>query len=328
MAALRDGKGLLTGGPDGLIRVWNPADAKVARTIPVPVGTEAIALSADEKLLAVAGSDRVVRILNVADGKEVHALKGHAGAISAVAFVPDHKIVVTAAEDGTARVWTLPVRAGDEAPSRTLGVGPKKPVRAMVVLPGGRSILTADDDATARVFDLADGKETRSFPLAGGPALALAVDRDGTAVLVGSDDKSARLYDLAPRASPAETYGPHGGPVRAVGFAARGDRVVTGGDDGMVKVWERSGGRGVISFAQPAVKAGDPRPEGRAGLLPRRRPGRFGRREDGPNLGLRGELVRGPDLRTARLPRPGRSTSARMASSWPPAAASRRGRER
>ncbi len=78
-------------------------------------------------------------------------------------------------------------------------------------------------------------------------------------MLVGSEDRSARLYDLDSGQIEA-TFGPHGGPVRAVGFSPKGDRVLTGGDDGAVKVWERSGGRGVIAFGHPAAKAGDPCP--------------------------------------------------------------------
>jgi WD40 repeat protein len=41
----------------------------------------------------------------VASGKELLTLKGHSGAVKAVAFSPDGQRIVTASEDGTAKVW-------------------------------------------------------------------------------------------------------------------------------------------------------------------------------------------------------------------------------
>src|SRR5207302_8695149 len=116
---------------------------------------KALALSPDQKLLAVAGSDGVVRVLSVADGKEAHVLKGHAGAISSVAFLPTGTSVVTAGLDGTARVWTLPSKSGEPVEMRTIDVGPKGPVRSLAVLPGGTALLTAAADAPARLLHLA-----------------------------------------------------------------------------------------------------------------------------------------------------------------------------
>jgi WD40 repeat protein len=259
LVATRDGKTLISGGPEKAIRFWNAADGKTFRNIPVASVTKALALSPDETLLAAAGGDNVVHILNAAEGKEAHALKGHAGTITSVAFLPDGKSVVTVSLDGTARVWTLPTKAGDPVEMRTIDVGPKAPVRAMGVLPGGMALLTAGADATARLIDLDTGEEVHSLPLAGGPPNALAIAPDGRALLVGSEDGSARLYELATGES-VSTFGPHGGPIRAVGFSPKGDRILTAGADGGLKVWDRASGRGVVAFGHPAVKAGDAPP--------------------------------------------------------------------
>ena len=258
LVATRDGKTLIGGGPENAVRFWNAVDGKALKTVNDFSGTVALALSPDESILAAAGSDRVIRILKVTGG-ETHVLSGHTAAITSVAFLADGKALVSAGVDGTARVWTLPAKPGEPAEMRTIDVGPKKPVRAMLVLPGGEVFLTAGDDATVRFLDLDSGEETRSFAAAGGPAQALALAPDGKAVLVGSEDRSARLYDLD-SGTLAATFGPHGGPVRSVGFSPKGDRVLTGGDDGAVKVWDREGGRGVIAFGHPAAKAGDPPP--------------------------------------------------------------------
>ena len=263
LVVTRDGKTLIGGGAENAVRFWNLADGKALKTVAVPVGTEALALSPDESLLAAAGADRVVRILKVSGG-ETHVLAGHTAAIRSVAFLDGGKAVVASGLDGTARVWTLPAEPGKKAVPRVIEVGSRKPVRAMLVLPDGKTLLTAGDDATVRLVAVAEGKETRSFPVAGGPARALALSPDGKAVLVGSEDGSARLYELD-SGKLATTFGPHRGPVRAVGFTPKGDRILTGGADGATKVWDLAG-RGIVAFSSPPVKAGEPSPPVEASL--------------------------------------------------------------
>ncbi len=157
LVATRDGKTLIGGGPENAVRFWNTADGKTFKTVNHFSGTVALALSPDESIRAAAGSDRVIRILKVTGG-ETHVLSGHTAAITSVAFLDDGKAVVSAGVDGTARVWTLPAKPGMPAEMRTIDVGPKKPVRAMLVHPDGKALLTAGDDATVRLIDLDSGE--------------------------------------------------------------------------------------------------------------------------------------------------------------------------
>ena len=165
MVATRDGKTLITGGAEKSLRFWNVADGKTFRTVSVAAGTEALALASDDSLLAATGSDFTVRILTVADGKDAHTLKGHDAAVSAVAFLPDGKTVVTAGLDGAVRVWTLPTKPGEPATSRSISL---RPVVAMSLLPAGKALLAACNDGTLHVVAIAEGKDVRSFAVAGG----------------------------------------------------------------------------------------------------------------------------------------------------------------
>jgi WD40 repeat protein len=49
----------------------------------------------------------LVRVLRLRDGKQVHRLGGHDGFVTAVELTPDGTRAVTAAGDGTLRVWSL-----------------------------------------------------------------------------------------------------------------------------------------------------------------------------------------------------------------------------
>ncbi len=264
MVATRDGKTLITGGPEKSLRFWNTADGKILRTVNVPAGTASLALSADDSLVAAVGSDDVVRLVQVADGKETRALKAPGATFTSAHFLPGGKSVVTLGSDGTARIWDLASRPGEPVAARTISVGSGKPIGAMLVLKDG-TLLAAAGDAKARLVDRADGKEIRSFPLAPGPVLALDLSPDGKSLLVGSEDRSARLYDLHSGRLTA-TFGPQRGPVRSVAFSPKGDRVVSAAD-GQLKVWDVATGRGVVSFGYPAAKSGDAAPAVQSSLL-------------------------------------------------------------
>jgi WD40 repeat protein len=65
-----------------------------------------------------------------------------------VAFSPDGRLLATASNDKTARVWDP--AAGEHL--RTL-TGHTSVVRAVAFSPDGRLLATASEDCTARVWD-------------------------------------------------------------------------------------------------------------------------------------------------------------------------------
>jgi WD40 repeat protein len=56
---------------------------------------------------AAGGEDGLLRVWDLKTGREVAALKGHKGAIAAVQYKPDVKMVVTGSADKTVRVWNV-----------------------------------------------------------------------------------------------------------------------------------------------------------------------------------------------------------------------------
>ncbi len=75
----------------------------------LPFTVASIALSPDEKFLAVGGADSHVHVFAVSDGdlKEVQTLKGHRGKVNAVTFSPDGASLASCDQQRDIFVWAV-----------------------------------------------------------------------------------------------------------------------------------------------------------------------------------------------------------------------------
>ena len=79
--------------------------------------------------------------------------KGHDRLVRSAAFSPDGSHVVTASDDGTARVWEVARAKFVELK------GHGGPVKAAAFDRDGIRVVTASDDGTARIWEAATGRE-------------------------------------------------------------------------------------------------------------------------------------------------------------------------
>jgi hypothetical protein len=106
---------------------------------------------------------------NMADWLTSTPFGGHTGWILAVAVTPDGDEIVTAGDDGTARVWDR--RSGQH---RATLSGHTGWIRAVAVTPDGDEIVTAGDDGTIRVWNRVSARQVRGTDLGGvAPAIPL-----------------------------------------------------------------------------------------------------------------------------------------------------------
>jgi len=240
-----DGRWLAAGSGDpyrpearGEVRIWNVATGRLA-TKPLEADRPClrVAFSPDSRWLVAAegrpsadGQPGAARIVAVGSW-EVTAELPHHGAVLGVAFSPDGTRVVTASEDGTARVWDR--MSGHPA------LPPWKHGNHVVTAgfsPDGRRVVTASRDGTARIWNTATGVEMTP-PLVHAATVKVAqFSADGTKVLTASSDRSARVWD-ARTGQPLSPPLPHAGKVIAAQFQPGGKGVLTAGFEGMTRLW-------------------------------------------------------------------------------------------
>src|SRR5262249_12682908 len=134
--------------------------------------------------LAIGYRDGLVQLLS-SSGTPLKALRGHTRVVRAMAFTPDGRRLVSASEDGTARVWDT--RIGAEA---DFARGRWPEVEQAVYSPDGRIVAALAYSTTTNGYritfrDAASGRElARTERLRSHPDQPPLFSRDGRALLV------------------------------------------------------------------------------------------------------------------------------------------------
>ncbi|MBI1916041.1 MAG: hypothetical protein HYS12_15100 [Planctomycetes bacterium] len=206
---------LLFAGSDRGVHVWEVSTGKVRRPLRKDTGAvHGLACSPDGKRLATAGADGCIRLWEVASGKELRCLEGHKGGAWAVAFSPDSKRLASVGADGLLHVWDVEGK-GPATPGAPLGEG----VRWSIAFsPDGKWIAAGSSDQwIARVWDVATKEE---------------------------------VVRLSVKKTEQHFFG-HPGPVPftpPLAFTPDGRHLITGGEDGAVRIWDLARGKEERSF--------------------------------------------------------------------------------
>ncbi|MGB0563747.1 MAG: AAA-like domain-containing protein [Spirulinaceae cyanobacterium] len=149
-----EGTQLATGSRDRTIKIWQ-TDGTLHQTLEgheASVG--ALAYSPDGRSLVSGGDDNQLILWDVETGAIRHRLTdpalttAHQGAITKVMFDPARELLISAALDGTIKLWSL-----EGELLRTL-TGHEAGVRSLLLTPDGRSLISGGDDFAIMVWDL------------------------------------------------------------------------------------------------------------------------------------------------------------------------------
>ena len=224
-----DGAWIATAGDDKLVKMWAP-DGKPLRDL---AGHEAairrLAVNKDNSLLASGDAEGWVRLWNPADGTAAGTLGADATPIVAVAFHPATATLLTAAENGSVKLWQLPVAAPLALPPHA------EAVTAVAMSPDGKLLVTGGAEGAVQLLGQ-DGKPVRALEGQPGPVSAIALHAPTGLVAGASSEGVVQLWNAADGADRGQLVG-HAGAVRAVDINAKGDSVATAGADGSVRIW-------------------------------------------------------------------------------------------
>jgi WD40 repeat protein/tRNA A-37 threonylcarbamoyl transferase component Bud32 len=194
---------------------------------------------------------------------EQSRLRGHTGAVTAVAFSPDDRLLASGSADRTVKLWDA-VR-GTEV--RTLG-GHAAAVTGLAFSPDGKTLASGSKDTTVRLWDTATGRLLHRLEGHQGPLTGVAFSPDGRHVASASEDRTVRIWEAEAGQMSYEFKG-HRTAVRGVNFSPDGRRVISisqGDRDpsrGEALVWDAATGA-VAEALQGAWTSAAFRPDGKS----------------------------------------------------------------
>ena len=191
-----NGKFLLWGSGDQVLRVWDFERGKLLHVLKGHTGTVIGVFSPDSKLvLTIAGvNDSNARLWDVESGKVLHLLPGHDGGGGYAAFSPDGTWALTGSADAIARIWD--VKTGKQLHALE---GHTNSLSHASFSPDGKLVLTGSQDHTARIWDAQTGKHLHTLEGHTKDIGRASFSPDGKLVLTGGYDSTGEDLGRANR---------------------------------------------------------------------------------------------------------------------------------
>jgi hypothetical protein len=170
-------------------------------------------------------------------------VNGQSGRVYQVAFSTDGKLLATANDDNSVRLWD----AATGKVGKTLW-GHTGPVYTLAFSPDGQFLASAGVDKSILLWNVSSGKMVRKMTGHTAEINAITFSPGGQILATGSSDFSVRLWDVNTGKEVGAGHG-HQGAVQTVAFSPDGKALGTGADDQLIMFWD------LTSLTNPTQRA-------------------------------------------------------------------------
>ncbi|WP_406095094.1 TIR domain-containing protein [Kitasatospora purpeofusca] len=262
LSLARDGRLVATGDLNGVVTLWDTVTGEPRHRLPGHAAPVYTAVFSPDGALLVTGDQRGGgRLWSTANGRRLAELPGHRGTLYRSAFSPDGTLVATAdggpddGTGGTVRIWEVASRR-----LRHTMPGHAGRIYTLAFHPDGDLLASGDTEGRIRLWNPLDGTSAGRPEDSTGKIYQVTFDEAGTRFAASDSDGGVRVWRVGPadgtggarEVTPLRRQPPeHRGSVWACRFRPGSGRggaesdplLVTGANDGRVRLWDPASGR-------------------------------------------------------------------------------------
>jgi len=220
-----------------------------------------VAFSPDGRRIVTGSFDKTLKVWDTGTATEILTLSGHDRAVFGVAFHPrDGSQIASASWDRTVKIWDS--TSGQVI--HTLNAHTDK-VICVAFSPDGRYVVSGGDDRRVILWDATTGQECLRFRGHSDWATSVAFSPDGTRIASGQVSRGPGKRDMyfdepnnktrvwnAQTGATVLTLEGHTDTVASVAFNQDGTRLLTGGFDEFMIMWDTTSGNMVQKIKDAA----------------------------------------------------------------------------
>lgn len=247
VALSRDGRMLASGSRNnGQVILWDPKKGRRLLELPAQDSVHWLAFAPDGKTLATVSAS-AIHLCDVATGSEVRQLEGRRGFWAG--FASNGKAIAAAGGRGTETPWLRLYDGTDGKEIRSFEV---TNINSAAVSSDGRLLAGGSADGSVNIWEVESGESIGQF----GPQsternwnVSLAFSADSKLLAsVGDtgDTRTIRIMSLESKKELTRCEGHRDGGL-CVSFSAVGNKLVSGGMRGRVKVWDAVAGKAILA---------------------------------------------------------------------------------
>ena len=246
MAMSRDGKRIVVGRQDKMLRVFDTAFRRFSGIPEAHTNVlSAVALAANDTRAVSASINGDLAVWDMDNGSLIHRLQGHRSDVYGLAVFPDGIRCAAADRDGMVRIWDL-----EEGKSLVEFAAAERPVSSVAVSADGSLLATGSWSGEIRLWSLQADQPKELQRLQGHRGLVsrLVFTPDSKRLVSCSRDKTARIWNVATARVEFVLQG-HGAPIYGLDVSPNGKFVVTASEDRRVRIWSVEKGTALRSLA-------------------------------------------------------------------------------